>query len=261
MVNTISCLAQAGAHGSWEPAAPELWRVLAVAALALLVLSWILHALRQSARYRALGVLVEPERARVREAIAAAERRSRGELVVVVLERSDAHLAARLLAGLCLALTLALATSLAFDSAPPLALLAVLALGLAAGWILASALPALARGFTSELQATRAAAEQALVEFQSQGLHETAERTGVLVFVSLYERRAIVMGDKAIHEKVGDAHWSRARDLLLDAAAHGRLCDGLVSAVEECGGVLAQHFERGADDRNELPDRLVVRRE
>jgi putative membrane protein len=261
MVSFVASLAQTGAHGSWEPAPLETWRVLAASAIALLVLFWILRGLAGGARYRALGVLGDPERERVRAAIAAAETQTRGELVVVVLERSDAHLAARLLAGLCFALLVALVASLAFVSAPPLALLGVLLLGLLAGVGLAGALPALSRGFASEAQATRAAAEQALVEFHSQGLHETEERTGVLVFVSLYERRAIVLGDKGIHEKVGDAHWARARDLLLDGAAHGRLCDGIVSAVEECGRVLAREFPARADDRNELADRLVVRRE
>ncbi len=261
MVNTLAMLAQTGAHGSWESAPLETWRVFGAAFLALATLYWLLRSLAGGARYRALGVLGEPERERVRAAVAKAEGGTSGELVVVVLERSDAHVSARLFAGVCLALLLALAFALGFASAPPLALLSVLVAGGIAGYGLASALPALARAFASEAQATRAAAEQALVEFQAQGLIETAERTGVLIFVSLFERRAIVMGDKGIHEKVGDAHWSRARDLLLDSTAHGRLCDGLVSAVEECGRVLAEHFPPRAGDQNELSDRLVVRRE
>jgi putative membrane protein len=261
MVNGIATLAQTGAHGSWDAAPLETWRMLAGACLALLAALWVLRALAQGGRYRALGVLGDAERESVRAAIAKAERGTSGELVVVVLERSDVHLSARLCAGLCLALLLALALALGFMSVPPLAELGILAAGLLAGYGLALALPALARSFTGEAQATHAAAEQALVEFQSQGLSETAARTGVLVFVSLYERRAIVMGDKGIHEQVGDAHWSRARDLLLDSAAHGRLCDGIVSAVDECGRVLAQHFPVQEGDQNELPDRLVVRRE
>jgi len=261
MVNGIATLAQTGAHGSWEPAAPETWRLIASALLALVTLLWILRGVARGARYRALGVLGEPERERVRAAIAKAEAGTSGELVVVVLERSDAHVASRLVAALAVVLPLGLAAALGFVAAPPLALLGLLGAGLLAGYGLASALPAFSRSFASEAQMTRAAAEQALVEFQSQGLSETAARTGVLVFISLYERRAIVMGDKGIHERVGDAHWSRARDLLLDSAAHGRLCDGIISAVEECGRVLAEHFPRGADDQNELPDRLIVRRE
>jgi len=261
MVSSIAALAQTGAHGSWESAPLEGWRVIAGAALGLLACAWILRALAGGARYRALGVLGEPERERVRGAIARAEEATSGELVVVVLERSDAHLSARLLAGLCLAQLVALSVGLAFVAVPPLGLLGVMALAWLAGFGLASALPALSRAFASEAQATRAASEQALVEFQAQGLHETEERTGVLLLVSLYERRAIVMGDKGIHAKVGDAHWARARDLLLESAASGRLCDGLVAAVGECGRVLAENFPVRPGDSNELSDHLVVRGE
>jgi putative membrane protein len=35
------------------------------------------------------------------------------------------------------------------------------------------------------------------------------------------------------------------------------MADGLVVAIESCGALLAAHFPRAADDRNELPDRVV----
>ena len=262
MVNTLLWIAaQAGAHDSWAPATPTLWRVLVTLAIALLLIAWIGRALARGGRYRALSILGEPESARVRAAIAAAEKRTRGEHVVVVLERSDPHLSAHLLAGAAFALLVSIAGAIWLDSVPPLALLGLLAGASLVGYVLAALLPDLARDFTSEAQATGTASEQALVEFHTQNLHETSERTGVLVFASLFERRVIVLGDKGIHEKVGDAHWTKARDLLLDAAAHERLADGIVAAVEECGRVLEVHFPVGAGDVNELPDHLVVRRE
>lgn len=265
MVNPVPILAldltQRGAHASWAPAEPETWRVLVAIAALVLVLGWVFRALRAHRRYRALDVLGEPERARVRTAITAAERATRGEIMVVVLERSDAHSSARGLAALSFALLCALVAAAWFVLLPPLVFVGVLLLAFALGFALASVLPELARTFLGEARATQCTAEQALVEFQTQGLSETRERTGVLIFVSLFERRVIVLGDKGIHERVGEAHWARTRDLVLDGVAHGRLCEGLVGAVEECGRVLAQHFPAGADDTNELEDRLVVRRE
>ena len=253
--------AQRGAHASWELEPVETWRVLLAAAAGLAVLAWILSALRAGRRYRALCVLGEPERARVRAAITTAERTTSGELVVVVLERSDAHAAARGLAALAFALLAALVAAAWIVTLAPLVLLAILVAAFALGFALASLLPGLARAFLSDSRAQQCAAEQALVEFHAQGLAGTKERTGVLVFVSLLERRVIVLGDQGIHERVGDAHWARTRDLVLEGIARGRLCDGLVGAVEECGRVLAQQFPARADDTNELEDRLVVRRE
>ena len=45
---------------------------------------------------------------------------------------------------------------------------------------------------------------RAIRAFHEHGLHRTAEGTGVLVFASLFEREAVVLGDRGIHEKIGD---------------------------------------------------------
>src|SRR5206468_3238135 len=98
------------------------------------------------------------------------------------------------------------------------------------------------RIFVSESRATETADEQALQEFHRHGLRETRERTGILVFVSLFERRVVVLGDAGIHAKVGDEHWQRTRDAILGGIARGSLADGLVEGVRACGQELAAHF-------------------
>jgi putative membrane protein len=37
----------------------------------------------------------------------------------------------------------------------------------------------------------------------------------------------------------------------------GRIAEGMVAAIGDVGAILAEHFPRGADDVNELPDRLI----
>ena len=37
----------------------------------------------------------------------------------------------------------------------------------------------------------------------------------------------------------------------------GRPGDGIVAAIERVGAVLAEHFPRSADDKNEIPDKLI----
>ncbi len=68
-----------------------------------------------------------------------------------------------------------------------------------------------------------------------------------------------MLGDAGIHARVGDAHWNRTRDAILDGIARGSLADGLVAGVRACGDVLAAHFPPEAGDTNEIPDRLIVR--
>jgi putative membrane protein len=256
-------LLQSGATASWEldwPAwllAAARWGPLLLAALAALV---VLRALVRRRRYRAEGALDAAARDRVRAAVAAAESRTSAELVVVVLERSDDHADADWLAALCAMLlgTALLVANLPWNR-PDLVLLAQLGLG-AAGFLLARLLPDVARLFTGEARAAAAAHEQALLEFQRHGLARTTGRNGALLFVSLFERRVVVLGDEAIHAAVGDAHWTATAGAVLEGVAAGRLADGLLAGVQACGAVLAQHFPRAGVDVNELPDHLVVRR-
>jgi putative membrane protein len=76
--------------------------------------------------------------------------------------------------------------------------------------------------------------------------------------VSLAERYVEIIADRGIAEKVEQTVWDGARDGLLEELRHGRLADGLCTAVGAVGVVLAAHFPPQALDRNELADDLVI---
>lgn len=95
-------------------------------------------------------------------------------------------------------------------------------------------------------------------QFLAQNLHTTAGRTGALIFVSVAERHAIVLADKAIDQKVADGTWQTIVDRLTSEIAIGRAADGFIHAIETTGALLAEHFPPGAIDSNELPDHLIV---
>ena len=261
MVSPLALPLLAGSQGSWPPgwlSALERFGPPVLAAWAALL---IVRALLRQHRYRAAGALGESDRAAVRAALLEAESRTAGEIVPVVLERSDSHPDARWIVALgTLLLGTALLSSLLPWDAPPLLLLCQVGLG-ALGWLLAWLLPDLQRLVVSESRATHVAEEQAAQEFRRQELHHTRDASGVLLLVSLFERRVIVLGDAGIHARVGDAHWTATTEAVLDGVARGSLRDGLVAGIERCGAVLAAHFPARPDDRNELPDRLVVRRQ
>jgi putative membrane protein len=222
--------------------------VLGIAALAA-------RALAQRRQYRALGALSASDVEAVHEAVRAAERRTVGEVVPVVVERSDEHADARWRAAVVLGLAGAIALA---PGSVWHVLVAEVAFG-ALGYALARGLPAFARAFASERRATEAAEEQALQEFQRLDLARTQAATGVLIFVSLFERRVVVLGDRGIDAAVPKDHWSGVGRAVLDGVARGALRDGLVEGIRLAGERLAQSFPWREGDRNELSDRVVVR--
>lgn len=248
-------------QGSWTTGMAEIAGIAGTLVLAALLSFLILRALLRRGRYRVVDAFGDEDRRQVREAIVEAERRTVGEILPVVVERSDPHPGADWLAALSclLAGSALLAQWLPWGHPLPLLLLQI-ALG-AVGFGLARALPDFKRLFIFESRATAVAEEQAFQEFYANGLHRTAGATGVLLFVSLLERRAIILAGEGIDAQVDAGFWADADDAILDGVRSGSLRDGLIAGIRRAGERLAECFPLRDGDRNEIPDRIIVRRE
>ncbi len=101
--------------------------------------------------------------------------------------------------------------------------------------------------------------EAAFMQFYSSGLYKTREENGVEIYLSLFEREVVVIGDKGIHAKMGNHQWDEVRDLIIQGIKNGNACEGICAAIDRCGKKLAEHFPHRADDINELPDKIIHR--
>jgi len=86
---------------------------------------------------------------------------------------------------------------------------------------------------------------------------KTLGRTGVLLYVSLREHRADIVADEAIAARVAPEVWGDAMEALIEQVRQGKPGAGMAEAVRRMGIVLAEHFPKGEDNPNELPDRLI----
>lgn len=98
---------------------------------------------------------------------------------------------------------------------------------------------------------------RAVTFFKVGAERRTHGRTGILIYLSTRERRAEIVADEAIANKVSGEVWGEAMAAMLAQIRGGHLAEGMAAAVERVGAVLAQHFPRAEDDVNELPDRLI----
>jgi putative membrane protein len=208
----------------------------------------------------------DPEaRKQIAEAVKRAEALSRGQIVPVVVEKSDPYAEARYRGGL---LAAAIATGVVLVVSYPFTLAELAAVQVAAGtlgWLLSAWDPLerfLAGGRTQD-QAVHARAARA---FQEHGLARTGEGTGVLIFASLFERHAVILGDHGIHAKMKDAtkdEWEVAMAALTAGMKAGDPARGFVDAIALCGARLAEHFPRDPASQppaNELEDAIRVER-
>ena len=222
-----------------------------------------------------MGYLSEAEHAQVSAAVAAAEANSAGEIVTVLAEQSDGYSDIQLAWSILVA-TLALAV-LALFSDFYLRLLGPMLGGWNHEWtprvMLSLALVVVVAKFTGAwlLQlwpalkfllvpapVKRARVREAAVRhFKVGAERRTHGRTGVLIYLSMREHRAEIVADEAIAGKVPAEVWGEAMADMLKDIQQGRIADGLVAGVTDVGAVLAEHFPRAEDDKNELPDRLI----
>ena len=82
----------------------------------------------------------------------------------------------------------------------------------------------------------------ALQQFFAHNLHTTADRTGILIFVSEAEHFAEIVADDAIAAKVPQESWDTLVADLVTAASDDRLADGYVAAAHAAGAILTEHF-------------------
>ena len=199
--------------------------------------------------------LTPEDRERVRAAIAEAERSTAGEIRVMVVRRSASW---SWLSGIVVGLGaggaawfIQNASSWGFPGVVEFLIAVATALGMAllAAWLLPR----------SRKSMDGAVWERARREFVRLGIGKTVGATGVLVLFSLYEHEAVVLADKAINDKVPPDTWSREVKTLLDGVKAGRPAEGIAAAVTEIGALLARHFPRRDDDKNELSDDVVMR--
>jgi len=95
---------------------------------------------------------------------------------------------------------------------------------------------------------------EAKKQFERLGMTKTRERNGVLILLAPRSRTFAVIGDTAVHEKCGDAFWTELAAAMTEYFKRGDFTAGLVHGIERAGALLAGHFPRRADDRNQLPD-------
>jgi uncharacterized membrane protein len=92
--------------------------------------------------------------------------------------------------------------------------------------------------------------------FKKLGMHETAERNGVLFYLAVQDRKFAIIGDAGINAKVPAGFWDDISELLMKNFKEGKFTEGLSEGITLAGKHLKMHFPHKSDDVNELPDEI-----
>lgn len=203
------------------------------------------------------------ELAKIEAAVQTAEAKTSGEVVPMIVHRSttNGHVSIVLFLIFC-------ALFFAYDLYKmqldffhwPLWIL--LFFNLAIAWLLSrliAKIPFVERNLTSKNDQIHQVQQRAINEFYNHRVNHTENSTGILVFISLVEHRAVVLGDVPIASKIPQEKWQEVVDILILGIKRKSIGDGFVSAVEKAGEILSLHFPEPKHNHDELPNKLIIK--
>lgn len=216
-------------------------------------------------------LLTEEESDRVAHAVAAAEKKTGGEIATAIIAESDDYgfreLVFAIIAGVVV-WTVALGfpgplealLNRLFWSWSPWMLAGLQGvIGMVGGLVayLLAQLPAVDRLIVPREVMREAVTRRARRHFVDSGTYDTVDNTGVLIFISLLERRVELIADRGIHQQVEPDTWNEIVSALTQGIHDGRTGDALVEAVTACGTVLEGRVQPRPENTNELANRTA----
>ncbi len=201
----------------------------------------------------------EADKKRLADAVRAAEKNTSGEIVPFVAAQSDSYPEAWLRSGTLASFLLLFIFSvinIGSDVWLPVSIGEIVLFALlvfAAAGLAASYLPLVKRMFIPAAMMQQRVDERASMAFLEEEVFATRERTGILIFISLFEHRVRILGDSGINEKVQQAQWDDIVAIIVQAMKAGRPADGLHDAIEKCGALLG---DSGVQIRHDDTDEL-----
>jgi putative membrane protein len=204
--------------------------------------------------------LTDDDRARITATVKKVEGTTSGEIVPMVVSSSGVYPLSGIIGAMALSVPVSI---IGTYFAGPLVRVVMrdlwVFLGIEAvlfliGYLLVCNVMRLKRLFIPEEEMLDEVRTAALASFYERGLHRTKEETGVLIYISIFERKVRVLGDRGIHAKVGDDAWKEIVSMVVDGIRNDRQGEAICRAVERTGEILRTHFPVKKGDRDELPN-------
>ncbi len=192
-----------------------------------------------------------------RKAVADIEAQTSAEIVVALRRVAGDHRAADYLFGFVLSVITLVVMLFVQHEFRLLAFPGGVIAAFVFGAFASANLPALRRTFTLPSRRRAAVRSAARAAFVDLGVSRTRGRTGVLVFVALFEREVEVVTDVGVDAEMLGEDWTKALAALRGSLQPSPSFDRFVERLRALAPPLSVALPRAADDVNELPDEVA----
>jgi putative membrane protein len=208
--------------------------------------------------------LTAEEYRQINAAVEKAEQSTAGEIVCMVHAASYHYPMSNVIGAAALALPAALALTpllggwLWIGTQNMWVFLSILTPAFILGHLVVKHIPWLKRIFISNREMAEEVEEAAVTSFFKHGLYRTKDGTGILIFISVFERRVWVLADAGIDAKVASDHWHSVVAGITEGIRNNQTAAAICLAVDTIGRTLADHFPVAPDDIDELENVIIT---
>jgi putative membrane protein len=184
----------------------------------------------------------DAQKEKIRQAVLTAERSTRGEIMVMLVDESDQYREAELAGVLSLSALGALALSAALQLTSVWFYIPATVILFVPFLVLFKSCPHLKLALLTRRRVDEAVKERAVYAFFQKGVHMTDEQTGILIFISVLERKVWILADRGIHGKIAPHVWNSLAREVAKGIKEDHAFDALCAVIRKCGAELTRHF-------------------
>lgn len=207
--------------------------------------------------------LTKEEQQKITAAVQTAEKKTAGEIVPMVVSKSgDYPLAAVVCSAsftipLSLMLTVIIGKLLWIGPQNMWLFLGIFALIFIPIYLLVKKTDRLKYYFLNPDHVEEAVSKSALAAFYSQGLYKTADDNGILLYISVLEKKVWIFADAGINNQIDQATWDNVIEELTKGIKQNNQCLAICTAVTSIGKILQEHFPYDKEDKDELHNLII----
>lgn len=194
----------------------------------------------------------------IKNLINEAEKRTKSELVPMIIHHSDQYPAAHFRAAIIVSFLFSLILYFSpLSVINPIYFLWIQLPGLYVGYFLGQ-VPFIKRLLIAKEEIDYEVSQRAYEAFFHHNLHHTHEHNGVLIFISLMERKIKIIADTGIQSKVEKKVWDEIIADFSQNVQREQFTQALTEAIEAVAHVLENYFPNEGVKENELKNDLIV---
>jgi len=115
----------------------------------------------------------------------------------------------------------------------------------------------LKKRFLSPRRVEEEVRDGAIRAFFTKELYRTKAQNGIILYISVFERRVWILGDKGINEKIPQEKWQEIVDSVTQGIRENRQGEVICRAVTRIGDMLKEFFPYTKDDTDELHNLII----